>query len=150
MHSDCGTNIIDAKNELQAALSEMNNDKIHATLLKDDCDWIAFQANVLHASHMGGVWDWIRSVRGVMVGSLLQHGDQLDDDLLQTFMIQVEAVVNSCPVTYQDDSHDLPEPLSPSQLLTMKSKAVLPPPGRFVKEDLCCRKRWHCMQYLAN
>ena len=63
-----------------------------------------------------------------------------------------EEVVNSRPLTYQDDSHDLPEPLSPSQLelLTMKSKVVLPPPGRFVKEDLYCRRRWRRMQYLAN
>ena len=151
LRSDCGTNIIGAKNELQAALSEMNNDKIHATLLKDDCDWIIFQANVPHASHMGGVWErMIRSIRGVLAGILLQHGDQLDDDLLQTFMIQEEAVVNSRPLTYQDDSHDSPEPLSPSQLLTMKSKVVLPPPGRFVKEDLCCRRRWRRVQYLAN
>ena len=126
---------------------------VHSTLLKDDCDWITFQANVPHASHMGGVWErMIRSVRGVLAGILLQHGDQLDDDLLQIFMIEAEAVVNSRPLTYQDDSHDLPEPLSPSQLelLTMKSKVVLPPPGRFVKEDLCCRRRWRRMQYLAN
>ena len=151
LRSDCGTNIIGAKNELQAALSEMNNDKIHATLLKDDCDWIIFQANVPHASHMGGVWErMIRSIRGVLAGILLQHGDQLDDDLLQTFMIEAEAVVNSRPLTYQDDSHDSPEPLSPSQLLTMKSKVVLPPPGRFVKEDLYCRRRWRRVQYLAN
>ena len=151
LRSDCGTNIIGAKNELQAALSEMNNDKIHATLLKDDCDWIIFQANVPHASHMGGVWErMIRSIRGVLAGILLQHGDQLDDDLLQTFMIKAEAVVNSRPLTYQDDSHDSPEPLSPSQLLTMKSKVVIPPPGRFIKEDLYCRRRWRRVQYVAN
>ena len=50
---------------------------------------------------MGGVWErMIRSVRGVLAGILLQHGDQLDDDLLQIFMIEVEAV-NNRPLLYQ-------------------------------------------------
>ena len=65
---------------------------MHATLLKDDCDWITLQANVPHASHMGGMWErMIRSVRGVLASILLQHGGQLDDDLFQTFMIEAEA-----------------------------------------------------------
>ncbi len=29
-----------------------------------------------------------------------------------------------------------PEPLTPSRLILMKSKVALPPPGKFVKEDM--------------
>jgi hypothetical protein len=151
LRCDCGTNFIGAKNEFEAALSEMDNDRIHQTLLKDGCDWISFKMNVPHASHMGGVWErMIRSVRNVLSGILLQHGDQLDDDLLHTFMIEAEAVVNSRPLTYHDNSPDSPEPLTPSQLLTLKVKVVSPPPGKFVKEDMYCRRRWRRVQYLAN
>ena len=40
--------------------------------------------------------------------------------------------------------------LSPFNLLTMKSKVVLQPPGDFQAADIYCRKRWRTVQYLAN
>ena len=140
-----------ARNELQAALQEMNNNKIRTELLKDGCDWIVFDMNTPHASHMGGAWErMIRSVRNVLVGILAQHSTQLDDELLRTFMVEAEAIVNSRPLTYQDASPDSPEPLTPNQLLTLRAKVVLPPPGNFVKEDLYCHKRWRRVHYLPN
>lgn len=36
---DQGTNFVGAKNELQAALNEMNHKKIQRELLRDNCDW---------------------------------------------------------------------------------------------------------------
>ena len=41
-------------------------------------------------------------------------------------------------------------PLTPNHLLTMKSKVLFPPPGKFVKPDLYVRKRWRRIQYVAN
>ena len=41
-------------------------------------------------------------------------------------------------------------PISPINLLTLKTKIILPPPGVFQKEDLYCRKRWRQVQHLAN
>ena len=32
----------------------------------------------------------------------------------------------------------------------MKSKVILPPPGKFSKDDLYCKKRWHRVQHIAN
>ena len=32
----------------------------------------------------------------------------------------------------------------------MKSKVVLPPPGQFVKADEFSRRRWRCIQHIAN
>ena len=152
LRSDRGTNFIGAKNELDAALREMSDDRIRRELLNDGCDWYDHKLNFPHASHMGGVWErMIRSARTVLNAILVQHGGQLDDELLHTFMIEAESVVNSRPLTYLDDSSpDSEEPLTPSQILTLKSKVVLPPPGRFVKEDLFCRKRWRRVQFLSD
>ena len=152
LRCDRGTNFVGAKNELQAALCEMNDDDISVDLLKDNCDWIKFEMNVPHASHMGGIWErMIRSARNALSALLIQHGSQLDDDLLHTLMIEAEAIINSRPLTYVDmTSCDADEPLTPSQLLTLKSKVVLPPPGQFVKEDMYCRRRWRRVQFLAN
>ncbi|KAG1966989.1 hypothetical protein F2P79_002628 [Pimephales promelas] len=49
-----------------------------------------------------------------------------------------------CP--FLDDQ----EPLTPNHILTMKSTIILPPPGKFVKEDLYLRKRWRRVQLLTN
>lgn len=152
LRSDRGTNFIGGKSELVAALKEMDQDKVSRELLKDNCDFIKFNMNVPHASHMGGVWErMIRCVRNALNFLLHSHAQRLDDELLRTLMTEAEAIVNSRPLTYIDTvSPDSLQPLTPSQILTLKSSAVLPPPGKFVQQDLYCRKRWRCVQFLAN
>ena len=150
LRCDRGTNFVGAKNELAAALEEMDKDRIQQELLKEKCDWINFRFNFPHSSHMGGVRErMIRSARSVLSALLDQHGSLLDDDLLHTLMVEVECVVNSRPLT-NVTSDNLLEPLSPSQLLTLKSKVVYPPPGAFVKEDMYCRKQWRRVQFIAD
>ena len=152
LRSDQGTNFIGARSEQQAMLNEMNQEKIRQTLLKESCDWIEFKMNLPKASHMGGSWErMIRSIRSVLTCLLSDHADQLDDELLRTFLTEAEAIVNSRPISYQDTSSgEVKEALSPYQLLTLKSRIVLPPPGVFQREDLYCRRRWKRVQYLAN
>ncbi|CAB4017958.1 Hypothetical predicted protein, partial [Paramuricea clavata] len=48
------------------------------------------------------------------------------------------------------DPTDLQSPISPSNILTMKSKIVMPPPGDFQRADLYLRKRWKRVQYLVE
>ena len=66
-------------------------------------------------------------------------------------LYETMAIVNSRPITvmYQGDPTS-PQPLTPNQILTMKSKIPFPPPGAFVKEDLYLRKRWRRVQYLLE
>ena len=152
LRSDQGTNFAGAKNELEAALHEMNHNKIQRELLKDNCDWFAWKMNVPHASHMGGVWErQIKTVRSVLTGLLENHGNQLDDESLRTLMIEAEAIVNSRPLTTDDltdpDSQDV---LTPNHLLTMKSSIILAPPGNFLRADVYSKKRWRRVQQLAD
>ena len=65
-------------------------------------------------------------------------------------MPEAEANVNSLTLTVENLADPDALPITPNQLLTMKSKVVLPPPGVFQKEDLYCRKRWKAVQYLAD
>ena len=66
-------------------------------------------------------------------------------------MAEVERIMNSKPLTVKTlcgvTSY---KPLAPSDLLRMKSKVVLPPAGKFQKEDLYTRKYWRRVQHLAN
>lgn len=152
IRSDQGTNFVGAKNELQQALAELDQDKIRQELLKRNCDYVIYKMNVPHASHMGGVWErQIRTARNAIEAILLRHGSQLDDESLRTFMTEAEAIVNCRPLAVNDlNSPDCLDPLTPNHLLTMKSNVVLPPPGSFQRVDLYSKKRWRRVQYLVN
>ena len=149
LRSDQGTNFVGADNELKKALQEMDDDQIKAELLKNDIDWVR---NPATASNFGGVWErQIRSVRNIMAALMREHGHSLDDEALRTLMCEAEAVVNSRPLTVDTLSDPLsPLPLTPNTLLTGKSKLILPPPGKFQREDAYCKRRWRRVQHIAN
>ena len=152
LRSDQGSNFVGAKRELKEALKEFNDDQIKEELLKNNCDWITFEMNVPSASHMGGIWErQIRTVRSVLSAILEKNGTQLDDESLRTYLCECEAIINSRPLTVNNlsDPGSL-EPLTPSHLLTLKSKVVLPLPGMFQSPDAYSRKRWRRVQHLAN
>lgn len=152
LRCDRGTNFVGAENELRDAVKELDDQQLQRYLTSEGCDFITFKMNVPSASHMGGVWErQIRSVRNVL-SSLMEHcGSHLDDEMLRTFMCEAAAIVNSRLLTVANihDPNSL-EPLTPSHLLTMKSKIILPPPGQFQRADLYSRKRWRRVQYLTN
>lgn len=152
LRSDRGTNFVGAENEMREAVNELDEDKIKEFLLKQGCDMVEFKMNVPAASHMGGVWErQIRSVRSVLVFLLQNHGNQLDDESLRTFLHEAAAIVNSRPLSVENVNDPLSlVPLSANHLLTMKSSLILPPPGNFQRSDLYLRKRWRRVQYLAN
>ena len=82
---------------------------------------------------------------------LHKHERSLNDDSLSTLLAETEAIVNSRPLAV-DTLGDVQseQPICPSNILTMKSKVVLPPPGYFVKADEYTRKKWRRMQHIAN
>ena len=87
---------------------------------------------------MGGVWErQIRSARTILTSLLKTHGTSLNDKSLHTLLIEVEAVVNSHPLTTDllSDANSV-IPLSPINLLTLKSRVVMPPLGVFTAPDI--------------
>ena len=130
----------------------MNHAKIHETLRRDhNSDWITWKRNPPTGSHMCGVWErQIRTVRTILASLMSEHGRQLDDESFRTYLVEIENIVNSRPLTFpSSDPNDL-EPLTPNHLLTLKSKVVMPPPGNFQRKDVYLRKRWRRVQYLLN
>ena len=70
---------------------------------------------------------------------------------MRTLLHKAAAIVNSRPLTVDAVNDPLsPKPLSPNQLLTLKSNIVLPPLGNFQRADLYLRKRWRRTQYLVD
>ncbi|XP_070208380.1 uncharacterized protein [Littorina saxatilis] len=111
-----------------------------------------FKFNPPAASHMGGVWErQIRTIRSILNGLLRRSGQRLTTSSLRTFLYEVMAIVNSRPLSVESlESADGPRPLTPNHVLTMKSGAILPPPGVFEDPDLYARKRWRCVQRMAD
>ena len=87
----------------------MNQDTLKKEIARTSCDWIAFNMNVPCASDMGGTWErQIRTVRSVLSALLHDHGRQLNDESLQTLMIEAESIVNSRPLTTEETTRRRP------------------------------------------
>ena len=133
IRSENATNFISAVTELRKAIEEMDHDKITEKLRKQQIDW---RFNPPGASHIGGVWErQIRTVRIILSNLLREHGNRLDDESLHTLLCEVESIVNSRPIAAISCDFRDPLPLSSSQILTVKTKVVLPPPGKFQRND---------------
>ena len=101
---------------------------------------------------MGSIWErQIRFARAILSSLLSTHRKSLDEESLLALVAETEGFLNSQPLTVEaisDPTSDLP--LAPSNILTMKSKVVMPPPWDFSRPDLYCWKRWCCVQHIAN
>ena len=151
LRSDQGTNFIGAKREFREALQSMEQNKISAKFLEENCDWMTFKMNPPSASHAGGVWErQIRTIPRVLPALLEKSASSLDGESFHTLICETEAIVNSRPRTVDNLSDpESTSPLTPNHILTMKTKPVLPPPGIFQREDLYLRKRWRRVQHLS-
>ena len=104
IRSDNGTNFVGAERELRKEVENLNKSRIHESMLKKGITWVF---NAPGASHHGGVWErQIRSIRRIL-GALLKE-QSLTDESLRTLMCEVEAVINSRPLTtVSSDPSDL-------------------------------------------
>jgi len=141
---DNGTNFVGAQGEMDKCKQDLDFSKIQAFGVKSNIEW---QFNPPYASHMGGVWErMIRTTRRVLVAVL--KGARLTDDLLRTVFAEVEAIVNSRPLTKMSEDVDDISPLTPNHFLLLRG-SVTPAPGVFTEADKY-RRRWRYAQHLAN
>ncbi|XP_030843562.1 uncharacterized protein LOC115924830 [Strongylocentrotus purpuratus] len=149
MFSDNGTNLVGAERELKQALKELNQDQLINFHANHGMKW---HFNPPAASHQGGVWErQIRTVRKILCAVMREQylKSYQNEEQLHTFMCEVEAVINSRPLTRCSDNPNDLDVISPNSLLTMKGSTTLPP-GIFDNKDIYAKKRWKQMQYLAD
>ena len=132
--------LVGSEQELLKTYSEMDHSKIEIFFQDHGGDWITWKRNPPAASHMGGIWErQIRSAREILNSLLQTHGHSLNEESLQTLTTETEAIINSRPLTVETvNDGQSPMPISPNDILTMKTKMVMPPPGVFQKPDLYC------------
>nr|XP_054757838.1 uncharacterized protein LOC129263947 [Lytechinus pictus] len=146
---DQGTNFVGARNELQAAVKEMNADKVEAYLAEKQCEFIF---NAPHSSHAGGVWErQIRTIRNVLRATIDLCPGRLTDTALRCLFYEAMTIVNSRPLSMANiNDPNADAPLTPNHLLTFKTTTPLPPPGEFPETDMYARKAWRRVQFLLE
>ena len=149
LRSDQGSNLVGARNELAAAIKEMNVNKIASHLRDQDGE---FLLNPPYSSHRGGVWErQIKTIRRILDHLLKDLAGRLDTSSFRTFLYEAMAIINRRPLSTQCLSDPLsPIPLTPNHLLTMKQRVYFPPPGCFTPEDIYARRRWRRVQHVVE
>ena len=120
--SDNATNFVGCARLMQESVKRWNQAQIHQSLRQMNVAWTF---NSPSASHMGGVWErMIRVVRNVFLA--ITPKQTLYDDDLVTLFTEVEAIVNSRPLTNVPLEAGEDTPLTPNHLLRL-NPAVAPP-----------------------
>jgi hypothetical protein len=145
IYSDNGTNFKAGDRELRDALKEWNQAQISRHLSQREIQW---HFNPPAASHMGGVWErMIRSIRQILRAVIKEQ--LVTDETLLTVMAEVEKVLNDRPLTPLSNDPLDPTPLTPSNLLLLRSNSSLPIAVCDREHDYA-RRRWRQAQYLAS
>ena len=144
--SDNGLNFVGSQNEIVKSMQEIDINKVQDYSVQNGVKWSFIPPN---APHMGGIWERIVGVIKRVLSSLLM-GDhaRLTDEILDCVFCEVEAIVNSRPITKVSDSCNDPSALTPNHLLLMKDGPVLPP-GVFKQNDMY-KRRWKYVQHVSN
>ncbi|XP_037773621.1 uncharacterized protein LOC119569620 [Penaeus monodon] len=116
IYSDRGTNFLRAEKELRGTVHAWSRNKsIDDTCKQRGIEWV-FQPPA--ASHMGGVWErQIQTIRKIL--SSIIGMQRIDDDRLRTLFCEVEATMNSHPLTAIPGDVTEPEALTPNHALRM-------------------------------
>ena len=142
---DNGTNLVGSAHFLRAFNESWNSSQMHKSLLQMKIDWAL---NSPYASYTGGVWErTIRLVRQILLA--VTPKQTLRDNDLATLFAEVEAIVNSRPLTDVPLEVGEPTPLSPNHLLRVNAAVA----KLFMLTDESgnsARQRFRIVQYAAN
>ena len=143
--SDNGSNFRGAERELREELESLNQERISAFSARNKFTW---KFNPPEAPHMGGAWE--RMVQTVKRSLKIILKEQLVNDFtLMTVFTEVEALVNSRPMTYVSEDINDYEPLTPNHFILGRPSKNLNM-ATIYEDDVNHRKRWRRSQALAN
>lgn len=144
LYYDQGTNFVDVKkNKFKEVLKQCNTQALEAFLAVKHCEFIF---NAPTASYADGAWKHWRTVPKVSLG---QYPVRLNDVLLWTLFYEAMDTVSSWLLTM--DAISNPQTLEThtlNNLILIKSKNPLSPPGELVPQDTYASKRCISVHHL--
>ncbi|XP_069122218.1 uncharacterized protein [Argopecten irradians] len=117
--SDRGTNFVGATSDLGVTVIESRDMKDFFST--HGATWIF---NHPHASHFGGIWERMIGVSRRILDAMLlgNKGNDLNHEVLCTFLAEVTAIINARPLVPVSSDPEQPFILSPSTPLTQKTE----------------------------
>ena len=147
--SDNRTNLVGANQELRRALEQLKQEDLQRFSASEGIKW---RFNPPAASHHGGVWERrIRTIRKILQSMLDEQHLKVTktEEQLHTLMCEVEATLNSRPLTKMSDDPTDFQVLTPNHLLLLRSPSCIPP-GIFSEKDNFAKHHWRQIQYLSD
>ena len=149
VYSDCGTNFVGASNELKEMIKFINKqstqDEIQSNTSADRVTW---HFNPPSAPHFGGLCEaGVKSMKFHLRRLMGSH--PLTFEELSTITTQIEAVLNSRPLTpLSNDPNDL-QALTPAHFL-IGTSLLASPDMDFTKNPVNRLKRWQLVQQVTQ
>ncbi|XP_064650018.1 uncharacterized protein LOC135501704 [Lineus longissimus] len=145
MYSDNGTNFRGANAELARALQDLDQDRINGLLSPLGIKW---HFNPPAAPHFGGAWErLVSSVKRALSATL--KNTLVTDTVLRTALIEVEAVLNSRPLTHNSPDPDDFSAVTPNHFLLGRVDRKIPP-VECQDREINSRRRWRQCQVIAD
>lgn len=143
--SDNGRNFVGAAGELKRAWSEKDEAAVINEVSSKGIEWVFIPPA---SPHVGGCWErLVRSVKTALKSVL--NAQHPKEKVLRSLLIEVEAVINSRPLTYVSLESDAEPSITPNCFL-LGTPGGTCTPGEFSDHDLCSRKQWRIVQQLTN
>jgi hypothetical protein len=137
IRSDNGSNFTSGNKEMAEEIKSWNENVVNNWMKQRSIQWKFLPPS---ASHFGGVWEReIRTIRKTLNALMKEQPVRLNDEELNTLFCEVEAILNSRPLTeLTNDPSDL-EALTSNHLLLLHSGVTFPP-GLFSRDDCTPRE----------
>ncbi|XP_055622928.1 uncharacterized protein LOC129766422 [Toxorhynchites rutilus septentrionalis] len=136
--SDNGTNFQGA----ERLLGEQIKQELPATFTNSSTRWTFIPPG---APHMGGAWErLVQSVKRAMMDAYAEG--KLDDEGLQTLVVEAESIVNSRPLTYLPLDSAESEALTPNHFLMGSSSGANLPDTAPGPQQLPLQDMWNQIQ----
>jgi hypothetical protein len=143
--SDNGTNLVAGEKEMREQLENWNREKLE----KDHTDLgITWKFSPPSGPHFGGVWERIvRSCKTPL--RLVLQNRTVSDEVLQTVITEVEALLNGRPLTHLGVDPDDPLPLTPNHFLIGQAVPRIPS-DILAPEEMTSKRRWRAAQAIVD
>lgn len=144
MYSDNGTNFVGAEKILKQALKEIDFERIATHFIDTDLQW---HFNPPASPHMGGIWE--RLVKSVKISLYaIKSFHTMTDPQLNSYLIEIEDILNSRPLTYLPLETEESEALTPNHFI--KGSGAITPIGHVRDDAKFMKSNWQNSQLLKQ
>lgn len=147
LHSDNGTNFVGAAREIAELLNKEKSSFVPELADYLSCNGTKWNFIPPHAPNFGGLWEaGIKSTKHHLKRVI--GNSTLTFEEMSTVLAQIEACLNSRPLSYVEDNNELMV-LTPGHFL-IGEPPVLVPDCNYERSNVNCLKRWQLTQRMLQ